>query len=262
MIGTAFKWIGLSMVATALASSGVYFWMAHDRGPTHPALTAAHMSPIIPLRDLWANNDSEWGYTISPGKGWVSWRAVDVATPLIRLRRRDGNRITDIETTQGASYWWDHDDRHLHLRQYADERWAVWKIDAENPRDEWVDITPRGFENWRIVRRLPDSAARIHVTTRDRDSRFDDLYTVEPDGHGKRMERRNPGHVSNWIVDTNDRIRARVVNAGPGAFAIEFDEDGDDEDWRSVFTFEAALSLRHCQQLGRRRNRDPRHERT
>ena len=34
MIGTAFKWIGLSMVATALASSGVYFWMAHDRGPT------------------------------------------------------------------------------------------------------------------------------------------------------------------------------------------------------------------------------------
>ena len=125
MIGTAFKWIGLSMVATALASSGVYFWMAHNRGPTHPALTATHMSPIIPLRDLWANNDSEWGYTISPGKGWVSWRAVDVATPLIRLRRRDGNRITDIETTQGASYWWDHDDRHLHLRQYADERWAV-----------------------------------------------------------------------------------------------------------------------------------------
>ena len=99
------------------------------------------------------------------------------------------------------------------------------------------------FESWRIVRRLPDSAARIHVTTRDRDSRFDDLYTVEPDGHGKRMERRNPGHVSNWIVDTNDRIRARVVNAGPGAFTIEFDEDGDDEDWRSVFTFEAALSL-------------------
>ena len=90
-----------------------------------------------------------------------------------------------------------------------------------------------------LVRRLPDSAAPIHVTTRDRDSRFDDLYTVEPDGHGKRMERRNSGHVSNWIVDTNDRIRARVVNAGPGAFAIEFDEDGDDEDWRSVFTFTA-----------------------
>ena len=130
MIGTAFKWIGLSMAAAALALAGVYFWLARDRWPTHPALAAADMAPIIPLRDLWANNDSEWGYTISPGKGWVSWRAVGVATALIRLRRRDDDRVTDIETTQGATCWWDHDDRHLHLRQYADDRSAArssWK---------------------------------------------------------------------------------------------------------------------------------------
>ena len=244
MIGTAFKWIGLSMAAVALALAGVYFWMARDRGPTHPALAAADMAPIIPLRDLWANNDSEWGYTISPGKGWVSWRAVDVATPLIRLRRRDDDRVTDIETTQGATYWWDHDDRHLHLRQYADERWAVWKIGARNPRDDWVDVTPRGFRHWRVLHRLPDSDARIFITTRDRDAQYDDLYTVEPDGHGKRLERWNPGHVTRWFVDTNGRIRARVVNTGPGAFAIEFDEDGDDEDWRSAFTFTARDTLR------------------
>ena len=243
MIRAVLKWIGIAAAAVALGLSGVYVWMARDRGPTHPSLAAADQAPVIPLRDIWANRDSEWGYTISPGTGWVSWRAIDLATPLIRLRRRGEDRIAEIETTQGASYWWEHDDRHLRLLQHADERWALWKIDATDPDGARTDVTPRGFAQWRIAHRFPDSAARIYITTRDRDPRFDDLYTVEPDGHDKRLVRRNPGHVLLWLIDADGRIRARVVNTGPGAFAVEFDEDGDDEGWRKVFPFTARDTL-------------------
>ena len=40
-----------------------------------------------------------------------------------------------------------------------------------------------------------------------------------------------------WVIDSSGRIGARVVNTEPGRFAIEFDADGDDEDWRPVFSF-------------------------
>ena len=239
MFRAALKWLGVLLVVATVSLAGAYLWLARDRAPTHPALADVELPAMVPIRDLWADRHSEWGYTISPGEGWISWRAVDFATPLIRFRRRGDSRTSEIETTQGAKYWWDHDDRHLHLYQYADRRWALWKVDVENPDAAWDDITPRGFQSWRIAHRFPDSNARIYITTRDRDSRLDDLYSVEPDGHGKRLERLNPGQVVDWVIDSSARIGARVVNTDPGKFAIEFDADGDNEDWRPVFAFTA-----------------------
>ena len=237
MFRAILKWLGALLLTAAVALSGAYFWIARDRAPTHPALADADLAAMVPIRDLWADRRSEWGYRISPGESWISWRAVDFATPLIRVRRRGESRFSEIRATEGARYWWDPDDRHLHLHQYADRRWALWKVDVENPDEAWEEITPRGFRNWRIAYRFPDSRARIYITTRDRDARFDDLYSIEPDGHGKRLERLNPGHVINWVIDASGRIGARFVNTEPGRFAIEFDADGDDEGWRPVFAF-------------------------
>ena len=199
---------------------------------------------MIPFRDLRANRDSEWGYVISPGKTWISWRAVDVATQLIKLRRWGNDRVTTIETTQGSRYWWDDDDRHLHLLHHADGRRAMWKIDVENPDEDWIDVTPRGFRDWQVHSRLPDSNARIYIATRDRDTCFYDLYSVEPDGHGERLERRNPGHVLGWFIDDEGRIGARLVNSGPGTYAFEFDEDGDDRAWHRVYPSTAQNTVR------------------
>ena len=229
------KWVGIFSIAAVLVAAGAYWWLARDRAPTHPALGAADLPPMIPFRDLWANRDSEWGYVISPGKTWISWRAVDVATQLIEFRRRGSDRVTAIETTQGSRYLWDDDDRHLHLLQHADGRRAMWKIDVEDPDEGWIDVTPRGFTNWQVHSRLPDSNARIYIATRDCDPRFYDLYSVEPDGHGKRLERRNPGHVLGWFIDDRGRIGARLVNTGPGTYAFEFDDDGDDRAWHRVY---------------------------
>ena len=244
MVRTACKWLGIFSIAAVVAAGGVYWWMARDRAPTHPALAAADLLPMIPFRDFWANRDSEWGYVISPGKTWISWRAVDVATQLINIRRRGDERVATIETTQGARYWWDDDDRHLHLLQPADGRMALWKIDVENPDEDWIDITPRGFRNWRVRYLLPDSDARMFIATRDRDARFHDLHSVEPDGHGKRLERRNPGHVIGWLIDDEGRIGARLANTGPGTFAIEFDDDGDDRAWHGAYPYTAQDTVR------------------
>ena len=239
MIRLIFKWIGVLVVATVLGLAGVYFWLARDRGPTHPSLVSADLPSTIPIRDIYADRSSESGYTISPGKGWISWRAIRLTTPVIRYRRRGGGPVTEIEIKFGARYWWEPDDRHLRLLKQANRRWAVWRIDAERPEDEWIDVTPRGFRNWHVRFDFDDPGARLYLTTRDRDARLDDLYSVEPDGHGKRLERRNPGHVQFWIMDRNARIGARAVNTGPGEFAIEFDEDGDDEGWRRAFEYTA-----------------------
>jgi len=239
MVRIIFKWICVLVVATVLGLAGAYAWLARDRGPAHPSLASADLPSTIPIRHLYADRSSEWGYRISPGKGWISWRAIRLTTPVIRYRRRGGGPVTEIESKFGARYWWEPDDRHLRLLKYANRRWAVWKIDAERPEDEWIDVTPRGFQNWKVRYDFDDPGARLYLTTRDRDARLDDLYSVEPDGHGKRLERRNPGNVQFWIMDRNARIGARAVTTGPGEFAIEFDEDGDDEGWRRAFEYTA-----------------------
>ena len=93
MFRAVLKWLGGLLLAAAVALSGAYYWLARDRAPTHPALVGAELAPMVPIRDLWADRHSEWGYRISPGESWISWRAVDFATPLIRVRRRDESPI-------------------------------------------------------------------------------------------------------------------------------------------------------------------------
>ena len=56
---------GAVLCALVVVAVG-YAWAARDRGPSHPTLAATQLPPLIPLRDFWANRDSEWGYTLSP----------------------------------------------------------------------------------------------------------------------------------------------------------------------------------------------------
>ena len=68
MIRAIFKWVGIAAVAVALCLSGVYLWMARDRGPTHPSLAAADQAPLIPVRDIWANRDSSGATRSRPAR--------------------------------------------------------------------------------------------------------------------------------------------------------------------------------------------------
>ncbi len=72
-----FNFLGVAILITAILIAAAYGWIARDRGPTHPTLVAAQLPPLIPLRDFWANRNSEWGYSLSPGGSFLSWWTVE-----------------------------------------------------------------------------------------------------------------------------------------------------------------------------------------
>ena len=228
------------VVLVAVAASG-YAWIARDRGPSHPTLAAAEMAPLIPLRDFWANQNSEWGYTLSPRGAYMSWWAVDGADTILKVRDRKSGAVQTIRPAndRAARYEWSYDDRHLLLSHYDADRWSVWRIDAADVASEWGEVTPRGFGNW-ISTYSPKSANdRRLLATYDRSREFHDLYAVDQDGLGKTLLRRNPGNVQWWRLDREGAVFLRAVNTGPGEFRIEYDPQRDDTGWQPLLSYTA-----------------------
>ena len=171
------KILGALLVLVVVVAVAGYAWLTRDRSPAHPALAAAQMAPLIPLRDFWANRNSEWGYSLSPGGSYMSWWAVEGADTVLKIQDRRAGDIRVVRPTNGQSarYEWVHDDRSLLLRHYKDDRWSVWRINAANVDAEWVKVTPRGFKNWRDLYRPKAPGERRLITTRDHSGEFQDV---------------------------------------------------------------------------------------
>ena len=150
MLRFLLKILAVSLLLVFVVVAGGYVWLARDRGPTHPALAAADMVPLIPLRDFWANQASEWGYSLSANGSYMSWWSVEGAATILNVQDRSTGDIQVIrpEDGQSADYEWSHDDRNLLLTHHKDDRWSVWRIDAADVDGEWVEVTPRGFSSW------------------------------------------------------------------------------------------------------------------
>jgi len=239
------KLIGSFVLIFVVVVASGYAWIARDRGPAHPTLAAANMAPLIPLRDFWANQSSEWGYSLSPGGSYIAWWAVEGADVILKVRNRTTDAVQIIRPTNGqnARHEWSHDDRHLLLTHYKDNRWSVWRIDAADVDAQWIEVTPRGFGNWRPIYQPQASDEKWLLTTYDRSGEFQDLYTVDQDGLGKTLLRRNPGNIVWWEADHQGAVFLRGVNTEPGAFRIDYDPSRNDQSWKPVLSYTSGDSF-------------------
>lgn len=209
------KWLVGFVVVVLAVGAGTYGFMASDRGPTNAVLGDADLPGLIPFRNFFADTGATWTYRLSDDGSWKAWHAATFGGVNVKVSaNRDNAPVTTIKTGHLQDLYWDKaTDRVVVQRD-----WRLWAIDPEKPGEEdWEDITPRGFNNWWLVRIARDIDDRTIIMSNDREVEAADLYSVAPDGSGKRLLAENPGNVTFWTTD-EDGI--------PVVRALSPDDDG------------------------------------
>ncbi|TJW45328.1 MAG: S9 family peptidase [Mesorhizobium sp.] len=223
--------VGFILAVVTSAALGAYSYFLRDEAPTHPSLTRAILAPLVPVRDFFANTGAEWEYKPSHDGRLLAWYGVDWTKTVIRIKRSGESR--PFLTLSGVEF----DDFRWHpynnkLIIAAEGR--LWQIDPAKPaHDQWADITPRGFQNWRIVSAASEPNDRLVVASNDRDPALLDLYSVRQDGGGKQLLEKNEGKSFDWWLDRSGVpvIRVDRLEDGGAQFLIR---DSASDPWRTL----------------------------
>ncbi|MBT7907140.1 MAG: S9 family peptidase [Marinovum sp.] len=184
---------GLGLAAASL----IWFWSL-DSAPRHPALAEAELPRLIPVRQFYADQSLEWVYKVSFDGRYAAYRATRLTKQVILIKDlKTGEQKAKI-TDWNDYFWVPHSNQ---LRVEYDDR--IWEVDPENPdRDNWVGVTPRGFQSgFRYAFAPPTPDHRQVVLSYGRKERVADLYTVDQDGKNKELLIENEGQTLAWILD-------------------------------------------------------------
>ncbi|AOF93920.1 S9 family peptidase [Sinorhizobium sp. RAC02] len=242
----------LTLIAVpALTGIAAFVVMTRDLEPVHPSLSTGSLPRLIPVRDFYASAAAEWGFQPSHDGSMIAWYAIDwKLTTVIRIRRVGESQpfLTLSGAEFGSFRWHDYLDEVI---VFAEGR--LWQINLREPaREQWVDITPRGLNNWRVVSTAFKPEDHLAVVSNDRDDAEPDLYTVRQDGGGKQLLALNDGNTIDWWLDKSNvpLLRADRVENNATRFFIR---DNANDPWR-VLTEAAArdqFSIAFTPQVGK-----------
>lgn len=205
-------YLSLGIIAVVAIVLSLYAVASNDSAPSHPALQAAHLPELIPVRDFYADTDAIWGHLPSYDGSLLAWWGVRWGRERVFIGRADQigsggpEVIAILDSPADTIFWSDFENK---LQVVSEDR--LWSVDPSAPdRSQWIDVTPRGFRNWDILRQARTADDLNVVVSNDRDPALADLYTVRPDGGGKELLVRNEGKTQAWYVAADGVPRIRV----------------------------------------------------
>ncbi|WP_165390352.1 S9 family peptidase [Thalassococcus sp. S3] len=223
----------LGLIAFAgMAGTGAYLWASRDIPPTHPTLAEADLPDLIPVRHFWASTAEEWAYKPSFDGQYIAYRAVRWAQGVVILSdiatRKEMAVLEDV-----SDYYWSD----IEAKLYAIIEGRLWLIDPYAPdRDNWSDVTPRGFSGWTIKNRVRGADDLWLISSRDRNPAFADIYTTRQDGGGKRLLLENEGRTLDWVFDAAGNPVLRFDRREDEYVDLFVLDDPDTADWRLLMT--------------------------
>jgi len=231
------KWFGGGLVLLVVLVAAIIAIWSRDTAPTHPALASADLAPIIPVRDFWADRAGEWAYKPSHNGQWIAWTAVEGTQDVVRIApASDMSAVTSIRDV--TFYYWD--DVRATLLAIIENR--LWRIDPDAPdREDWQDVTPRGFQGWLISNRPRIADAPWLIASRDRNPAFADLYTVSQNGGDKELVLENEGQTMGWVLNStlDPIIRIDSVAGGDVSYLVH-----EDDAWRELLRLSINTTFR------------------
>lgn len=230
----ALKWVVSAFVVVGLALGAGYLWMSRDHAATHPALRGADLPPLIPISHFWADRKVEWAYRPSVGGRYIAYSATRGTQQVVVVETVAGRDEKTVLRDVDAYYW--HDLEPL-LHAYVQGR--LWRIDPENPaRENWTDVTPRGFSNWHVANRVRSADEPWVVASRDRNPAFADVYTTRQDGGGKELLLENEGRTLDWVLDAQNRPLIRLDRLEDDRVRVLVLDAPDTGAWRELLVVE------------------------
>lgn len=225
--------LAAGLIIIAAIATGAWMWRPIPA--THPALAAAEMPPIIPLREFYANTDARWRYRLSPDGKHLSWLESKWFRPALWVRPLDGDETSVFHTTDTVRwYTWAADSKHIVYQADRDgwENDVIVSIDTSKPGSQ-----PRTYDFGRDVK-----AGIYHVPKRDTSeilishngldrSRFD-IYRLDLEsGKTEPLELIVDQQVSYAIdLDGNVYARRRFLDGADWVYEIR-EESGE---WRKL----------------------------
>jgi len=183
--------------------------------PNHPALKNAQLPELIPLRDFFINQETRFGYRISPDGLKLGWIAVDNRILSIHFKTIGAKDEKVINTHSARSIYgfaWVQDSRRmLFLQDQAGNgNYHIYLADSATPDQKPVDLTPFDETRAWIHQILRSDAEHILVGHNRRDKSVDDLYRLNLNTGEQDLLAQNPGDVLTWISDDDGVLRARI----------------------------------------------------
>lgn len=182
---------------------------------THPALRAAQLPPLIPVRDFARGKLKRFGFQISFDGTKLGWMERIRGRRILRVRvlgEPGAPVLHQIEPTFGFS--WLRDNRRVIFVRVDDKR-AVKRLyvaDTETPDEPPRDITPPAVGRLHAYQVLRDKPDAILVLAGSQERDHSNLYEVDIDSGRVRLLAENPGGVTGWITSSRGRPVARTLN--------------------------------------------------
>jgi len=209
--------------------------------PSHPALQESDLPKLIPLRKLFVNVETAFGYKISPDGKKLGWIAVKnrKLTVHFKILGKEDITILDTHSPQNVfGFAWMPDSRKLLFWQdrEGNENYHIFLADIEHPKQKPVDLTP--FENTRagIHRIIREDPENILVSHNQRDQKYFDLYRININTGRQTLIAENPGDILSWITGDDGALRARIRKNSSGNRFLELNEP-DTKIWKIILTW-------------------------
>lgn len=228
----------LLAIAVLVSCSGVaYLYLSKNSAPTHANLIKAELSPLIPVSAFYADTDAQWQYRPSFDGQYIANFASSFGKQLVEITDRvTGKLVTKIEADKLDSFHWNSHDNAIMI--YADDR--LWKVQINQPkRKNWIDVTPRGFDNWRTQSEPNNGDELVVVGSRDRNPKFMDLYTIRQDGGGKKLLIENEGQTLYWILDKQNIPMMRVDRSENDSSKLLIRLSPESSNWQTLLDIDA-----------------------
>ncbi|PYE92515.1 dipeptidyl aminopeptidase/acylaminoacyl peptidase [Rhizobium sp. PP-F2F-G38] len=205
--------------------------MLRNRRGTQRNVQRTGSAGLLTACELFANPRSLWGFEPSFDGRLLAWWGVTYGRVTVfvgRLSAAGKLKVIAALNGQNEHFTWLPYESQLHI--LSGQR--LWLVDPFKPgRENWADVTPRGFQSWNIVSEASDSAGRTLVVSADRDPALLDLYSVRADGGGKELVSRNEGNTRAWLMSRNGQPVVRIDRSTDGG-SVFLTKDDTQANWR------------------------------
>jgi len=208
---------------------------------THLTLAAKNtpLVEMIPIRDFVANTASNYNYAISPDGLKVAWIAVQGTHTKIHWRFINSKDIQVLRGSSGSdiySFFWAQDSETLLSHgsvQRGSEQTHIISLSIKHPDREFIDITPFDKTKVSLIKIPINDPEHIFVLANHRDKFEYDLYKVNIHTKEALLIEKNSGNVTQWLIDENGRVRARVSVIDERLERLER-YDAEQKEWKLV----------------------------
>ena len=209
-------------------------------GAAQSGVALAQESPLISIRRFVANTDIAGDYRISQNGKKLLWSEVVGFDQGLAVRAVEGTEARRFATGRLARWGlyqvWLADNRHFaYVRDLTgDENTRIYIQDSDDPAKPPRELTPWPGVKSYIESSLDPRGTHLYFGTNRRDASAFDLFEAEIATGATRELARNPGDVTQWVLDIDGSLggRVRAVDAETsGDRVFEVLEQGA---WREV----------------------------